>query len=81
MNRIEFENRIEKLFDQAWQNGLNYKTIIAGDLHEKVGCYPSPNNRMPTCCDVMKKKMKAGDVIVESPPSGYGASLKIKYKL
>jgi len=81
MNRTDFENMIEQLFSAAREKGLDYKTINSGDLHEKVGSYPSSDNRMPVCCDVMKKKMKESDVIITSPPKGNGASLTIKYKL
>lgn len=81
MTNVEFENAINKLFELARQKGLEYKTIIAGDLHEKVGGYPGPDHRMPSCCEVMRKKMRAGDVIVKSPKKGNGASLEIKYKL
>ena len=81
MNRTDFENMIEQLFSDAREKGLDYKTIKSGDLHEKVGGYPSSDNRMPVCCDVMRKKMKVGDIIVNSPLKGNGASLTIKYKL
>lgn len=81
MERIDFENKIDEMFDEARKNGLDFKTIIAGDLHEKVGGYPSSNHRIPISCDVMRKKMNDCDIIVESPPKGIGASLKIKYRL
>lgn len=81
MERIDFEKTIEDMFEKARKNGLDFKTIIAGELHEKVGGYPGTNHRMPTCCDVMRKKMKDGDMIIETPPKGDGASLKIKYRL
>ncbi len=81
MTREKFEEMIDELFLDARNKGLDYKTIKAGDLHKKVGGYPGSDNRMPTCCEVMKKKMKEGDVIVDAPTKGIGASLTIKYIL
>jgi 5-methylcytosine-specific restriction protein A len=81
MTREKFEEMIDELFLDARNKGLEFKTIKAGDLHEKVGNYPGSDNRMPTCCEVMRQKMKEGDIIVDAPPKGNGASLTIKYKL
>ena len=57
--------------------------IISGELHSRVGGYPGRDHRMPNCCEVMKAQSASdvGDVIVEQPPSGQGATLTIKYRL
>jgi hypothetical protein len=81
MKRIDFENMLEQLFSDARDKGVYFTEIKAGDLHEMVGGYPGSDNRMPVCCDVMRKKMKEGDIVVTSPPKGNGASLTIKYKI
>jgi 5-methylcytosine-specific restriction protein A len=67
--------------DGASRAGQASLRMRAGDLHGVVGGYPGPNNRMPLCCEVMKKAMATGDKVVESPPSGQGASLTIEYGL
>ncbi|WP_273327775.1 hypothetical protein [Vallitalea guaymasensis] len=58
-----------------------FVSINSGDIHRKVGGYPSNNHRMKTCCEVMYSLMGENDNLVESPESGYGASLTIEYKL
>ena len=63
--------------------GLAQRTIRvrAGDLHLLAGGYPGPSHRMPECCRAMREAMTDGDVVVESPPKGAGASLVIEYRL
>jgi 5-methylcytosine-specific restriction protein A len=46
-----------------------------------VGGYPGENHRMPVCCEVMRSTMAPGDQVVETPPSGKGAALTIRYRL
>jgi 5-methylcytosine-specific restriction protein A len=55
--------------------------ITAGSLHRVVGGYPGTNHRMPICCQVMYDTMGPDDEVVTSPPSGKGASLRIRYQL
>ena len=66
---------------QARQQNQGVLEISAGDLHRQVGGYPGSNHRMPTCCYVMRQTMKEGDIEVESPPKGHGASLCVQYKI
>jgi 5-methylcytosine-specific restriction protein A len=56
-------------------------TIKSGDLHRRVGGYPSHNHRMPVCCHVMRANMRSGDQILAAPPKGDGATLVIRYRL
>jgi len=36
---------------------------------------------MPACCAVTRAARRAGDGTLDAPPSGQGASLRIRYKL
>jgi len=77
----DFQRALEKRFDQAHRRGESYVDIKASDLHREVGGYPGPNHRMPLCCRVMRKNMQDGDVVLQEPPCGQGASLTIRYYL
>lgn len=52
-------------------------TIQAGEL-KKVLKF---EQRVPICCQAMRKAMRDGDEILEEPPQGDGTRLKIRYKL
>lgn len=38
-----------------------------------------PYHRMPVCCEAMRRAMRPADKVVGEPPSGFGASLVIRY--
>lgn len=76
-----FREVLESILTNARENGKKYVVVNSGELHSRVGGYPSPNHRMPTCCSVMKQKMKPSDQELSAPPKGKGAELKIKYYL
>ncbi len=65
----------------AAASGATQLTVVAGELHRKVGGYPKAGHRMPTCCDVMRAAMRPGDEVVREPPKGKGATLTIRYRL
>jgi 5-methylcytosine-specific restriction protein A len=76
----DFEAALNALFADAWRRRLEHLEVEAGALHRQVGGYPDPtNNRMPVCCNVMRAAMRAGDRILEQPPKGAGARLRIRY--
>jgi 5-methylcytosine-specific restriction protein A len=77
----DFRVALNLLFKAAIAKGLPSVVVNAGDLHRRVGEYPGRNHRMPICCDVMKENMRPGDLILNQPPKGKGASLTIKYML
>jgi len=74
-NTQDFEKVLDSVVVSVRNLPISFIGLKAGDLHRKVGNYPGENHRMPICCDVMKKAMKQGDLIIDEPPSGYGASL------
>ena len=79
----DFRLRLNLIFIQALENGLSEVEVTSGELHRRVGGYPGPDHRMPLCCQVMRESLseKAGDRVVEAPPSGQGATLRIRYVL
>jgi 5-methylcytosine-specific restriction protein A len=80
-NVEEFKSALEAEFKEAQRRGAPAVEIEAGQLHRKVGGYPTPFNRMPVCCAVMWGERRESDAIVSQPPKGNGASLKIRYLL
>jgi 5-methylcytosine-specific restriction protein A len=76
-----FHAALDELFHEAERTGRRSVQIRAGDLHKRVGGYPGPSHKMPQCCRAMRDVMSPGDVIIQSPPSGSGASLVIEYLL
>lgn len=77
----DFRDQLAREFESATVAGRHYVDIRSGYLHEKVGGYPAQNHRMPVCCSVMHAAMYSGDKILQSPPSGQGATLVIRYKI
>jgi hypothetical protein len=77
----DFQAVLRQEFAEASARGDMCLRISAGKLHKRVGGYPGANHRMPVCCNVMRAMMRAGDVVVDAPPKGLGASLEIEYRL
>lgn len=77
----DFRDAIRSKFEAANREGKQFIDIVSGDLHRQLGGYPGRNHKMVSCCSVMKSLMKAGDLVVDQPPSGKGATLKIRYAI
>jgi hypothetical protein len=77
----DFRKELIDILRIAEKLGCSSIELKAGNLHRRVGGYPGQNHRMPVCCEVMRKAMKAHDSVVEEPKKGLGASLKIRYLL
>jgi hypothetical protein len=77
----DFQRELDDIFEGSTRDDKTRIDVEAGDLHRRVGGYPGPNHRMPVCCSVMRRNMGLGDVVIAEPPSGKGASLRIRYKL
>jgi 5-methylcytosine-specific restriction protein A len=58
---VDFQNALEQIFHAAQQQELSAVEVISGELHRRVGGYPSNNHRMPICCHVMRTNMHPGD--------------------
>lgn len=76
-----FMEELNQMMKNAKEAGYKHIDITSRDLHTKVGGYPGRDHRMPTCCNVMRSLMKAGDKILQAPPKGDGATLTIRYYL
>jgi len=77
----DFERILECIFDCATQQGRSHVDVRAGDIHRLAGHYPGPDHRMPVCCEVLRRKMGAGDEIIQAPPKGDGATVRIRYRI
>jgi hypothetical protein len=78
----EFETELRHRFDLAEASGKSNIEVTAGDLHRAVGGYPGRNDRIPSCCDVMKAAMKdSRDEVTATPPGGRGATFQVRYVL
>jgi 5-methylcytosine-specific restriction protein A len=75
----DFQNRLLAILNGARQSGQSYVDVESGNLHKEVAGYPNPNHRMPVCCEVMRKLMRAGDSVLKETMSGQGATLTIRY--
>jgi 5-methylcytosine-specific restriction protein A len=77
----DFRTVLHDLLEEAEQLGFVAVDINSGNLHRRVGGYPSQNHRMPVCCEVMYAEMKSIDTIVSQPNSSTGASVRVRYVL
>jgi hypothetical protein len=77
----DFWLQLHLLLTEASDTHQPFVDIEAGELHRSVGWYPGPKHRMPICCRVMREEMRDGDIILDEPPKGTGASLVIRYRL
>ncbi|HEY8572205.1 hypothetical protein [Phenylobacterium sp.] len=77
----DFERALEGLLSSERAKGAAFVDVSAGELHRLVGGYPGRAHRMPTCCNVMRKRLQTGDLVLDEPQSGAGASLAIRYQL
>jgi hypothetical protein len=77
----EFRAELWSQFREADARNLPQIEINSGQLHKKVGGYPGPKARMPSCCQAMYHEQRACDEVICQPPSGKGATLTIRYRL
>jgi hypothetical protein len=78
----QFQEELMRVFLDTTTEGLENVDVNAGELHRRVGGYPGRDHRMPVCCSVMRAEFSADcDLVLESPSSGDGASLTIRYNL
>ena len=75
----DFQNRLVAILNRARQSRQSYVDIESVNLHKEVGGYPNPNHRMPVCCEVMRKLMRAGDSVIKEPLGEQDATLIIRY--
>lgn len=81
VNAEKFRTVLNQKLEMAQNVGLSFIELTAGELHRAVGEYPGPHHQMANCCRVMKSEKGSVDETIYPPPSGVGASLKIRYRL
>jgi 5-methylcytosine-specific restriction protein A len=81
--REDFRSYLNRLFGAAELLGFVSVDVTAKNVHIAVGGYPNGgNHRMPVCCEVLREAVTApGDIVIEQPPQGDGASLRIRYSI
>jgi len=79
----DFRHELFRILEAAKNSGSEFVEINAGALHRRLGGYPGIDSRMPDCCEVMKAQLAPddGDVVVNEPITGHGATLTIRYRL
>lgn len=76
VNRLDFKILITNKINSMKGDFID---LTSGDIHRELGGYPGNNHRIPVCCDTMRELMLVDDEVLESPPKGNGATLKIRY--
>lgn len=76
----DFHDALRARFARSEALGLAFVEIISGELHRVVVGYPGAH-RMPSCCAAMRAEQRGGDETLHAPPSGDGATLRIRYRL
>ncbi len=80
-SKDEFRAALRNILWEAERKGARVIDVNARGLHRKIADYPSPDHRMPACCEAMHEERRAGDLALSVPPEGFGASLTIRYHL
>ena len=79
--REDFQRCLEDMLDDARKSGKSSIIVQSKELHIKVGGYPTPYNRMPICCSVMRSRMREGDKRLPDDLKNDGAKMRIHYQL
>jgi hypothetical protein len=78
VNAQTFRNALQSVFNESQGKFVD---VTSGELYRMVGGHTGRDYRMATCCNVMRKAMQPGDIVLNSPPKGRGATLTIRYVL
>jgi len=81
----EFREELSAQLKRATEQRRPHIEVNAGELHRKVGGYPSEPGKqhsMPSCCNVMRDELRKGNAeIVFETDSGQSASFTVRYLL
>ena len=79
----DFRDELYRIMYEAVRQGCKYVDVNGGEVHSGLGGYLGRDHRVPVCCTVMKAAMATdyGDMVLQEPPSGQGASLTIRHVL
>lgn len=70
-------NDIKKYILKKIEESEDDVTIVSGEIHKELPL----KNSMPMVCNAMYAIMREEDQILESSPSGFSSTLKIKYRV
>lgn len=79
-NQVETRSHrlyIDKRLQEAKMREKVYIDLVSGDIHKQL----SLKNRMPDVCRIMYDKMIYGDEVLNTTPSGFSSTIKIRYYL
>ena len=74
-----FEQELLGQMERAASRGAKHIVINSAELQCALGDFPRPDQQSPSCCDVMEREMKSGDVLLVDRSSKAG--LTIRYLL
>jgi hypothetical protein len=80
-SKDDFRVALKAMLREAELRGARTTDVNARGLHRKVADYPTPDHRMPSCCDAMYEEQRPGDFVLSAPPTGHGTSLTVRYRL
>jgi Nuclease subunit of the excinuclease complex len=75
--KYEIEKYIQLILFEQKQKGKTSVVLISGDIHKELNLHSA----MPSVCNAMYSKMKSGDKVLKSTPSGYSSTIQIEYFL
>jgi len=68
---------IQKQFDKERSLGKKAAILVSGDIEKDLGW----SHRTPIVCEAMYSKMREGDVVLHTSPSGKSTTIEIEYHL
>lgn len=77
----DFSDLLAKKFEAEAAAGEDHLVVRSGDLHDELYPDAGTNHRMPACCNAMCAAWRNGDEVLESPRSGQGRKLVIRYRI
>jgi len=66
-NQDQFRAALFIMFSKATEDSSEYIDVNAGQLHRRVGGYPSSDHRMPLCCAVMSASLTVRFILPRKP--------------
>ena len=77
----DFHNQLTAILNGARKNGKSFIDVTSGHLYKQAGGQAIADPKVPVCCDVMRKMMRAGDSVLKEPARGQVTTLTIRYML
>ncbi len=68
---------IDSIFTEAKMQDKTFTELVSGQIHKQLGM----KSRMPQVCRIMYEKMKPGDKVLNTTPSGKSSTIRIRYYL